>query len=38
MKMKWMWRYRVRIDIVADQSLGMIDVRYLDKAGELLIE
>ena len=38
LRMKWMWRYRVRIDIVADQSLGMVDVKYLDRQGLALIE
>ena len=35
---RWMWRYRVRIDVIADQSLGMIDVKYLDKNDTPLIE
>jgi hypothetical protein len=33
-----MWRYKVRIDVVADQSLGMVDVKYLDRQGSALIE
>ena len=38
LRLKWMWRYRAMIRIVADQSLGMVDVKYLDKSGSLLIE
>ena len=35
---RWSMRYRVWIKVVADQSLGMIDVKYLGRKGELLIE
>ena len=38
LRRRWAWRYKVKLQVVADQSLGMIDVRYLDKSGELLIE
>ena len=38
LKRRWAWRYKIKLQVVADQSLGMIDVRYLDKAGELLVE
>lgn len=38
LRRKWMWRYRVRLKVVADQSLGMVDVRYLDSTGAPLIE
>jgi ribonuclease G len=38
LRRRWMWRYKVRLKIVADQSLGMVDVRYLDKSGAPLIE
>ena len=34
---RWMWRYKVRIKVVADQSLGMVDVKYLGSKGEQLI-
>ena len=34
---RWMWRYKVRIKVVADQSLGMVDVKYLGSKGEYLI-
>ena len=37
LRMKWMWRYKVWIDVVADQSLGMVDVRYLGRNNEPLI-
>jgi hypothetical protein len=36
--MKWMLRYGVYIDVVADQSMGMVDVKYLDRQGLALIE
>ena len=38
LRRRWMWRYKVRLKIVADQSMGMVDVRYLDKSGAPLIE
>ena len=38
LRKQWMWRYNVRIDVVADQSLGMVDVKYLDRQGAALIE
>ena len=38
MRLKWMLRYGVRIEIVADQSMGMVDVKYLDRQGLALIE
>jgi len=38
LRMQWMWRYKIRIDIVADQSMGMVDVKYLDRQGAALIE
>ena len=34
---RWMWKYKVKIQVVADQSLGMVDVKYLGAKGELLI-
>ena len=37
LRYKWMMRYKVWIDIVADQSLGMVDVNYLDRKGLALI-
>ena len=38
LRRRWSMRYKVWIKVVADQSLGMIDVKYLGKQGELLIE
>ena len=37
LRLKWMLRYKVWIKIVADQSLGMVDVRYMDRNGTALI-
>ena len=33
LRRKWSWRYKARIKVVADQSVGMIDVHYQDKEG-----
>jgi hypothetical protein len=33
-----MMRYKMWIKVVADQSLGMVDVKYVGPKGELLIE
>ena len=38
LRMKWMWRYGVWIDIRANQSLGIVDVRYQDRKGRNLFE
>ena len=38
LRMKWMWRHGIWIDIRANQSLGMVDVRYQDRKGKNLIE
>ena len=37
LRRRWMWRYKARIKVVADQSLGMVDVKYLGAKGEMLI-
>ena len=37
LRLKWMLRYKVWINIMADQSLGMVDVRYMDRNGAALI-
>ena len=37
LRLRWMRRYNVWIKIVADQSLGMVDVRYMDRNGAALI-
>ena len=31
LRLKWEWRYKVWIDIVADQSVGIVDVHYRDR-------
>ncbi len=36
-RMRWMWKYKVHIRITADQSVGIIDIHYLDKKGNSLI-
>lgn len=38
LRRRWMWRYKVRLNVVADQSMGMVDVKYLDRTGGLLVE
>ena len=38
LRMKWMWRHGVWIDIRANQSLGMVDVRYQDRKGKNLLD
>ena len=35
---RWMIKYHVWINVVADQSQGMVDVRYLDRSGASLID
>uniref|UniRef100_UPI0040572975 Rne/Rng family ribonuclease n=1 Tax=Alistipes sp. TaxID=1872444 RepID=UPI0040572975 len=37
LRLKWMWRYKVRLRITPDQSIGIIDIHYLDKRGNSLI-
>ena len=37
-RMRWIFKYKLRIDVVADQSVGMIDVDYLDKRGKSLLK
>ncbi len=34
---RWMAKYKVWINVVSDQSLGMVDVKYLDRNGASLI-
>ena len=38
LRMRWMWRHRVWVDIRANQSLGMVDVRYQDCKGKNLFD
>ena len=37
LRMRWMLKYKLRIKISADLSVGMIDVAYLDKEGKSLL-
>ncbi len=34
LRMRWMWKYKIHIDIVADQSVGIVDITYCDKQGK----
>ena len=38
LRLRWMIRYKVWVKVIADQSQGMVDVKYLDRSGALLIE
>jgi ribonuclease G len=38
LRLRWMMRYKVWVKVIADQSQGMVDVKYLDRSGALLIE
>jgi ribonuclease G len=38
LRMRWMFKYKMRIKVVPDQSVGMIDVSYLDKEGRSLLQ
>ncbi len=35
---RWCWKYKCKIRVISDQSIGMIDVEYLDRAGKRLIK
>ena len=37
LRLRWMWRYKCRLRITADQSVGIIDIHYLDKKGNALV-
>lgn len=37
LRRRWAWRHKLRLKVVADQSLGMIDVKYLGRKGESLL-
>ena len=37
LRMRWMLKYKMRIKISTEQSVGMIDVAYLDKEGKSLL-
>jgi ribonuclease G len=38
LRRRWSYKYRLKIKVSADSSVGMIDVHYLDKEGKSLIE
>ena len=38
LKMRWMFKYKMRIRVSSTQSVGMIDVNYLDKEGKSLLK
>ena len=38
LRMRWICKYKVRINIISDMSVGMIDVAYLDKRGKSLLK
>ncbi len=38
LRRRWSWRYGARIKVVADQSVGMIEVRYEDKRGNDILK
>ncbi|MBQ8307440.1 MAG: Rne/Rng family ribonuclease [Alistipes sp.] len=37
LRLRWMWRYKIQLRLTADQSVGIIDIHYLDKRGNSLI-
>ena len=37
LRLRWMWRYRVWLHVVSDQSVGIVDTRYYDRRGKQLI-
>ena len=37
LRRRWEWRYKARIRIVADQSVGIVDVHYHDRKDNDLI-
>ena len=37
LRLRWIFKYKLRIGVIADQSVGMIDVDYLDKRGKSLL-
>jgi ribonuclease G len=38
LRRRWSWRYKARIKVVADESVGMIEVRYEDKEGNDILK
>jgi ribonuclease G len=37
LRRKWQWRYKTRLKVIADQSMGMVDVKYVGRKNEPLI-
>ena len=37
LRLRWMWRYKVWLHVVSDQSVGIVDTRYYDRRGKQLI-
>ena len=37
LRLRWMWRYKTWLHIVADQSVGIVDTRFFDKRGKQLL-
>ncbi len=37
LRRRWAWKYKVRLQIIADQSTGIVEVHYHDKRGNDLI-
>ena len=38
LRCRWSWRYKATIRVVADQSVGMIEVRYEDREGNDILK
>ena len=38
LRRRWQWRYKAKIEVVEDQSTGIIEVHYHDKKGNDLIK
>ena len=38
LRRQWAWRYHANIKVVADQSVGMIEVRYEDREGNDILK
>ena len=37
LRRRWQWKYKVRLHVVADQSLGIVEVHYHDRKDNDLI-
>lgn len=38
LRRRWQWKYKIRIRVTSDQSVGIIDIHYLDRTGKSLID